>query len=85
MQAERRARLARDPDAHSHCLKHLLTLATPLRSPSPTLTHIRRSAASWRSQFRRITQHFMWSWTECSPLLAQNTRKGNPSVMAQVV
>ena len=49
MRAEGRARLARDPDARFHCPNHPPTLAAPLRSPSPTLPHIRRPSSFWRS------------------------------------
>ena len=49
MRAERRARLARDRDARSHCPNHLPTLAAPLRGPSPTSPHIRRPSSFRRS------------------------------------
>ena len=54
MRAEGRARLARDPDARSHCPNYLPTLAAPLRCPSTTLPHIRRSSC-----FRRPNRQML--------------------------
>ena len=54
MRAEGRARLARDPDARSHCPNHLPTLVASLRCPSPTLPHIRRSSC-----FRRPNRQML--------------------------